>query len=134
MMAIQYNPKPDDSNLHRHSITLPNDTAAIPKLHRFLQEVYKDTGLDPSLQKRLTPPLEETVTGLMQNAYPRGTKGTVNIVAGLSGGILSFVISDNGTPEVRPDTGGLRQIMDTVSCERQDKKNVLTLTKDLNNE
>ena len=87
---------------------------------------------------------------MMEYAYPEGTKGTVNIVATIADGVLSFVISDSGKPfdptaktevdttlsaEERP-IGGLgihlvRQIMDDVTYERKDNKNVLTLKKNL---
>ena len=95
--------------------------------------------------------IEEAVVNVMEYAYPEGTKGTVNLVATIAEGLLSFVISDSGKPfdptakaevdttlsaEERP-IGGLgihlvRQIMDDITYERRDNKNILTLRKKLN--
>ena len=150
MMAIQYNPKNGDSGQRRHSITLPNDIMTVPQLQSFVDEAAEDAGLDMSLATSLNLAIEEAVVNVMQYAYPPDTKGTVNIVATVDNGDLSFVISDSGTPfdptakadantsltaEERP-IGGLgihlvRQIMDEVMYERKDNKNILTLRKKL---
>ncbi|MBR1414500.1 MAG: SpoIIE family protein phosphatase, partial [Prevotella sp.] len=152
MMAIQYNPKAAADGERRHSITLPNDIDTVPQLPAFIDEVAEDAALDASLTMSLNLAIEEAVVNVMQYAYPEGTKGTVNIVATIADGVLSFVISDSGKPfdptakaevdttlsaEERP-IGGLgihlvRQIMDDVAYERKDNKNVLTLKKKLNN-
>ncbi|MBR1447148.1 MAG: SpoIIE family protein phosphatase [Prevotella sp.] len=149
MMAIQYNPKGSDGE-RRHSITLPNDIDTVPQLPQFIDEVAEDAALDASLAMSLNLAIEEAVVNVMQYAYPEGTTGTVNIVATIADGVLSFVISDSGKPfdptaktevdttlsaEERP-IGGLgihlvRQIMDDVTYERKDNKNVLTLKKNL---
>lgn len=152
IMAIQYAPKETTASKHRHSITLPNDIETIPQLHDFIEEVVGHVALDSSQIMSLNLAIEEAVVNVMEYAYPNGTKGTVNIVASAANGVLSFVISDNGKPfdptakaevdttlsaEERP-IGGLgihliRQIMDEVSYERKDDKNILTLRKKLNN-
>ena len=152
MMAIQYNPKAAADGLRRHSITLPNDIDTVPQLHEFVEEVAEDATLDASQTMSLDLAIEEAVVNVMNYAYPEGTKGTVNIVATIADGALSFVISDSGKPfdptakaevdttlsaEERP-IGGLgihlvRQIMDDVTYERKDNKNILTLRKKLNN-
>ena len=137
MMAIQYNPKTGDSKMRRHSITLPNETEALPKLLRFIEEVSEDAALETSLKESLAKAMEETVAGLMQNAYPEGTKGTVNVVATIDASVLSIVISDSGigSSEDRnnaPGIGSLRQIVDNVTIEQKNKKNKLTLIKNLN--
>ena len=94
--------------------------------------------------------LEEAVTNVILYAYPEGSDGLVDIEAVMSKDKLKFIISDSGQafdPTAAPEAdvtlgvedrpiGGLgiylvRNIMDTVSYERADGKNVLTLTKKL---
>ncbi len=148
MMAIQYNPKNTDSGLRRHSITLPNDIMTVPQLQSFADEVAEDAGLDMPMAMSLNLAIEEAIVNVMQYAYPKDTKGMVNIVATVEEDVLSYVISDSGIPfdptdktdvnttlpaEERP-IGGLgihlvRQIMDEVIYERKDNKNILTLRK-----
>ena len=99
---------------------------------------------------KLNLALEEAVVNVMNYAYPQGTVGDINIEAKGDDNLLEFIISDTGTPfnptaqagvdtalsaEERP-IGGLgihlvRQIMDSVSYERIDNRNVLTLRKNI---
>jgi sigma-B regulation protein RsbU (phosphoserine phosphatase) len=97
--------------------------------------------------------LEEAVVNVMQYAYPAGTHGTVTIEAVFNKEQLKFILSDAGTPfdptakedvdvsleVVDREIGGLgihliRQIMDDISYEYKDGKNVLTLHKKINRE
>ena len=95
--------------------------------------------------------IEEAVVNVMDYAYPTGTQGDINIEALSDGSGMMFVISDTGSPfdptaksevditlsaEERA-IGGLgihliRQIMDQISYERIDGRNILTLTKTIN--
>ena len=155
MMAILYDRKDTDhlpdstgkAEIH-HSITLPNDIEKVPELHDFVNNIAEDAELDPTLSMSIDLAIEEAVVNVMNYAYPQGTKGTVNIVGTIEDNWLQFVITDTGIPfdptvqedadttlsaEDRP-IGGLgifmvRQIMDSVSYERTEGKNVLTLKK-----
>ena len=100
---------------------------------------------------KLNLAIEEAVVNVMNYAYPQDTVGDINIEAKGDDNQLEFIISDTGTPfdptakaevdttlsaEERP-IGGLgihlvRQIMDGVTYERKDNKNILTLKKKLN--
>ena len=150
MMAIQYSPKTAADGQRRHSVTLPNDVDTVPQLPQFINAVAEDAALDASQTMSLNLAIEEAVVNVMQYAYPEGTKGTVNIVATIADGLLTFVISDSGKPfdptakadvdttlpaEERP-IGGLgihlvRQTMDDITYERKGNKNILTLRKSL---
>ena len=96
MMAIQYNPKPGDSDVRRHSTTLPNNLEALSKIKGFMDVVSEDAKLDKSEAARLTAALEEKVADLIRNADPQGTAGIVNIVAKITNdNSVSLVIKDN---------------------------------------
>ena len=132
------------------SITLPNDIAAVPQLTSFVDNVCSRLNIDGSTVMQMNLALEEAVVNVMNYAYPKGTKGAVDIRALCDGAQMKFVLIDSGTPfdptkHQTPDVqlsaderaiGGLgiflvTQIMDNVSYERRNEKNILTLCKNL---
>jgi anti-sigma regulatory factor (Ser/Thr protein kinase) len=132
------------------SITLPNDIAAVPQLTSFVDNVCSRLNIDGSTVMQMNLALEEAVVNVMNYAYPKGTKGDVDIRALCDGAQMKFVLIDSGTPfdptkHQTPDVqlsaderaiGGLgiflvTQIMDNVSYERRNEKNILTLCKNL---
>jgi anti-sigma regulatory factor (Ser/Thr protein kinase) len=132
------------------SITLPNDIAAVPQLTSFVNNVCSRLNIDGSTVMQMNLALEEAVVNVMNYAYPKGTKGDVDIRALCDGAQMKFVLIDSGTPfdptkHQTPDVqlpaderaiGGLgiflvTQIMDNVSYERRNEKNILTLCKNL---
>lgn len=132
------------------SITLPNDIAAVPQLTSFVDNVCSRLNIDGSTVMQMNLALEEAVVNVMNYAYPKGTKGDVDIRALCDGAHMKFVLIDSGTPfdptkHQTPDVqlsaderaiGGLgiflvTQIMDNVSYERRNEKNILTLCKNL---
>jgi anti-sigma regulatory factor (Ser/Thr protein kinase) len=134
------------------SITLPNDIAAVPQLTSFVDNVCSRLNIDGSTVMQMNLALEEAVVNVMNYAYPKGTKGDVDIRALCDGAQMKFVLIDSGTPfdptkHQTPDVqlsaderaiGGLgiflvTQIMDNVSYERRNEKNILTLCKNLKN-
>lgn len=130
------------------NLTLPNDVQEVPRLAAFVEDICEVAGFDMGTTMKMNLAIEEAVVNVMNYAYPQGTKGTVNIVGTIEDNWLQFVITDTGIPfdptvqedadttlsaEDRP-IGGLgifmvRQIMDSVSYERTEGKNVLTLKK-----
>ena len=134
-------------------LTLDNDIQQIPQLASFVDTVAEEAGIDFSEAMPLNLALEEAVVNVMQYAYPKGTYGTVTIEALFNKEQLRFIISDAGTPfdptakedvdisleVVDREIGGLgihliRQIMDDISYEYKDGKNVLTLHKNIKRE
>ena len=135
--------------LHRR-LLLSNDVQEVPQLASFVDEVCENLDFDMMTTMQMNLALEEAVVNVMDYAYPAGTKGEVCVEALADGTCLTFIISDSGKPfdptakaevdttlsaEERP-IGGLgihlvRQLMDSVSYERVDDRNVLKLSKKL---
>ena len=132
-------------------LTLPNNIDTIPQLNKFINGFCEEQGIDMDVCMSLNLAIEEAVVNVMSYAYPSGTTGYVDIEAEADKNTVTFIISDTGIPfnptekadvditlsaEERP-VGGLgihlvRAIMDTVSYEYADHKNILTLKKELN--
>jgi sigma-B regulation protein RsbU (phosphoserine phosphatase) len=132
------------------SITLPNDVQVVPRLTDYVDEVCETLNFDMNTTMTMNLAIEEAVVNVMNYAYPKGTMGDVNIEAESNQEWLTFIISDKGIPfdptikkEVditlpaeERSIGGLgihlvRQIMDSISYERKDGTNILTLKKKL---
>ena len=125
-----------------------NEIGEIPKLEAFIEDIAQRRSLGPGLVASINLALEEAVTNVIMYAYPKGTKGTFSIDSKDSTGLLEFTITDSGTEfdptsAPKPDTsldveqrsiGGLgihlvRSIMDSVTYQRKDGKNILKMTK-----
>jgi len=134
----------------QRSLILPNDIETIPQLNEFIDIAAEEIGLDMSLTMSLNLAIEEAVVNVMQYAYPKDTKGDVEIRVMADDKWLTFVIVDSGvefdpttmgdadttlSAEERP-IGGLgiflvRQLMDIIEYKRENGKNILTLRKKL---
>ena len=149
MLIIHYLNDVQPSQEERH-LLIHNDIQQIPQLAEFVETIAEEKKLDHALTLNLNLALEEAVTNVIMYAYPEGTDGLVDIEAIIRKDSLSFVISDSGQPfdpTASPDAditlgvterpiGGLgiylvRNIMDSVSYERTDGKNILTMTKNI---
>jgi len=149
MLFIHYlnDMQPDETERH---LILHNDIQQIPQLAEFIETIADEIQLDQALAMSLNLALEEAVTNVILYAYPEGSDGLVDIEAIMSKDKLKFIISDSGKafdPTAAPEAdvtlgvedrpiGGLgiylvRKIMDSVSYERTEGKNVLSLTKKL---
>ena len=149
MLFIHYlnDMQPDETERH---LILHNDIQQIPQLAEFIETIAEEIELDQGLAMSLNLALEEAVTNVILYAYPEGSDGLVDIEAIFSKEKLKFIISDSGVefdPTAAPEAdvtlgvedrpiGGLgiylvRKIMDTVSYERADGKNFLSMTKKL---
>ena len=149
MLFIHYlnDMQPDETERH---LILHNDIQQIPQLAEFIETIADEINLDQGLAMSLNLALEEAVTNVILYAYPKGSDGRVDVEAIISKDKLKFIISDSGQefdPTAAPEAditlgvedrpiGGLgiylvRKIMDSVSYERTDGKNVLSMTKKL---
>ena len=136
---------PDATERH---LILHNDIQQIPQLADFIGIIAEEKNLDQGLAMSLNLALEEAVTNVILYAYPKGSDGLVDIEAIMARDMLKFIITDSGVafdPTAAPEAdvtlgvderpiGGLgiflvRNIMDTVTYERVDGKNVLSMSK-----
>ena len=137
-----------NANKNPHHLTLNNDVEQIALLPEFVEAVAGKAQLDHEATFNLNLALEEAVSNVIMYAYPEGTNGMVDIDAVVDGKRVSFIITDSGKPfdpTAKEDVninaemaerpiGGLgihlvRTIMDTVSYERKEEKNILIITK-----
>ena len=144
MLAIQYTPPLGGWG----ALTLSCDIQQIPVLAQWIDSL----DLPESLHMPINLALEEAVSNIMLYAYPEGEKGEIHIEARKEDNRITFVITDSGKPfdptaVAEPDItlsaedraiGGLgihlvKQIMDSVKYEYIDGKNILVMTKWLNN-
>ena len=118
----------------------------------FVEKTAEQANLDPSVTMTLTLAIEEAVANVMKYAYPEGEVGPIEIDATIKDSNLSFTIKDSSTPfdptQVKKaditlsaeerEIGGLgihliRSIMDTVEYHHTSNQNILTLTKNIDN-
>lgn len=147
MLFIHYLNESATEGRERHLI-LHNDIQQIPQLAEFVETIASEMHIDQGLAMSLNLALEEAVTNVILYAYPEGSDGLVDVEAIIREKSLDFVISDSGKPfdpTAAPDVditlgveerriGGLgifmvKSIMDSVSYERRDDKNILSMTK-----
>ncbi|UKK54512.1 ATP-binding protein [Prevotella sp. E2-28] len=131
------------------TLILRNNVQDVPQLAAFVDQVCEVAGFSASITMQMNLAIEEAVVNVMNYAYPQGTEGEVRIEAQADENGVQFVIIDSGTPfdpttEAEADTtlsaeerqiGGLgiflvRQLMDTVSYEYKEGRNMLTLRKE----
>lgn len=134
-----------------YHLTLPNDIETISQLNEFIDGFCEETGISKDVCMSLNLAIEEAVVNVMNYAYPMGTVGYVDIEAEADKKIVTFVISDTGQPfdptkeadaditlpAAKRPVGGLgihlvRHIMDSISYEYADHRNILTLRKKFN--
>lgn len=129
-------------------IIIKNQLDELERINQFIEEIGEELGLDMELQMNLNLVIEEMVVNVISYAYPEGTENNIELTVNSNGMELTFVLSDNGKefdPTLMEDTdtdvnpadrriGGMgiyivKHIMDTVSYQRQQGKNLLTMTK-----
>lgn len=147
MFALRYQGNADGS-----SLCLPCDSSQTERLGEFIQQICRQAGLDAPSSTKLNIAVEEAVVNVMNYAYQPDNDGEVRIDASIVENDLVITITDKGQPfdptaveaadtsldaEDRP-IGGLgihlmRRYTDSISYERRNDENVLTLTKHIYN-
>jgi len=132
-------------------IIMKNEMSEVSRMRGFFLSVCREHDIDMGFFKMLNLAIEEWVANVINYAYPKGTRGHIELTAKVVDDILTLVIKDHGAPfdptqheevdiEAELDDreiGGLgihlvKNIMDTMQYERSaDGYNILTLTKNL---
>ena len=130
----------------RKELKLKNQIGELERVNQFVEEIGEELGLDMELQMNLNLVMEEMVSNVIFYAYPE------KLVAESDGKELTFVLSDQGKefdptkkedadPNVNPidrEIGGMgiyivKNIMNQVTYQRLEGKNLLTMKKEINN-
>ena len=130
-------------------IIMKNEMSEVSRMRGFFFSVCREHDVDEDTVKSLNLAVEEWVANVINYAYPKGTRGHVELTTEFADGLLTLVVKDHGIPfdptthqdidveaelDDRP-IGGLgiylvKTIMDTMEYQRTPNGyNVLTLTK-----
>ena len=134
----------------RKEIKIKNHVAELEHVAAFVEEIGEELGLDMEMQMNLNLVMEEMVSNVIFYAYPQGTEAEIELVAESDGKEVTFVLSDSGkefdptmkegvNTDINPaerDIGGMgifivKNIMNKVSYQRLEGKNLLTMKKDI---
>ena len=119
-------------------ISIKNQVSELEKVAQFIEEIGEELELNMELQMNLNLVMEEMVSNVIFYAYPEGTEADIELMAKSDGKELTFVISDQGRefdPAER-ELGGMgifivKNIMNEVTYQRLEGRNLLTMTKGL---
>lgn len=134
----------------KKELRLKNQVGELARVNQFSDEIGDELGLDAELRMNLNLVMEEMVSNVIFYAYPEGKVADIELMAESDGKELTFVLSDQGIefdPTTREDTnldvnpmereiGGMgicivKSIMDEVTYQRQDGRNLLTMKKNI---
>ena len=137
----------------RKELKLKNHVGELERVNQFVEEIGEELGLDMEMQMNLNLVMEEMVSNVIFYAYPEGVEAEIELMAESDGKELTFVLSDQGKefdptakddadPNVNPaerDLGGMgifivKNIMNEVTYQRLEGKNLLTMKKEINSE
>jgi serine/threonine-protein kinase RsbW len=129
-------------------IRIKNQIGELERIAQFIEEICEELGLDMELQMNLNLVIEEMVTNVIFYAYPKDVDEEIELLVKSDGQTLTIVLSDKGmefdptaredaNTDVNPaerDLGGMgifivKNIMNEVTYQRLDGKNLLTMTK-----
>ncbi len=132
----------------KKELTIKNQVGELERVNQFIEEIGEELHLDMELQMNLNLVMEEMVSNIIFYAYPEGKMADIELTADCNGKELTFVLSDQGKefdPTAKEDAdtdvnpvdreiGGLgifivRNIMNHVTYQRLEGKNLLTMTK-----
>ena len=137
----------------RKEIRIKNEIGELEHVAQFVEEIGEELGLSMELQMNLNLVMEEVVSNVIFYAYPEGVEASVELQAEYDGKELTFVLSDKGRefdPTLKEDLdldtnpadrelGGMgifivKNIMNHVTYQRLEGKNLLTMKKKIEQE
>ena len=137
----------------RKELRIKNQISELEKVAQFVEEIGEELGLSMELQMNLNLVMEEMVTNVIFYAYPQGEVAGIELLDKSDGKELTFVLSDQGKefdPTAKEDAdldvnpadrelGGMgifivKNIMNTVTYQRLEGKNLLTMTKGIDDQ
>jgi len=133
-----------------HEIHLPNSISAISELNDCIENLAELWNIGQKPLFDLTLAVEELVSNTINYGYRDGNEHIIDITVELHDDVVTITIADDGiqfnpfdaeTPNVddppeKRKIGGLgihlvRNLMDSVSYEHRDGKNVITIKKSI---
>jgi len=136
----------------RKELRIKNKISELERVAQFIEQIGEELQLDMELQMNLNLVMEEMVSNVIFYAYPKDEDSEIELLAKCDGKRLTFVISDQGKefdptakedadPDVNPaerEIGGMgifivKNIMNQVTYQRLEGKNLLTMTKEIEN-
>ncbi len=134
----------------RKELRIKNQISELERVAQFIEEIGEELHLDMELQMNLNLVMEEMVSNVIFYAYPKESDSEIELLAKSDGKSLTFVLSDQGKefdptaqedadPDVNPidrEIGGMgifivKNIMNRVTYQRLEGKNLLTMTKNI---
>ncbi len=134
----------------KKEIKLKNQVGELERVAQFIEEISEELGLSMELQMNLNLVMEEMVSNVIFYAYPEGTDAEIELMVEDDGKELTFVLSDQGRefdPTLKEDAdidvnpidreiGGMgilivKNIMNQVTYQRLEGKNLLTMKKEI---
>ena len=132
----------------RKELRIKNEVSELEKVAQFVEEIGEELGLNMEVQMNLNLVMEEMVSNVIFYAYPEGEEAEIELLAKSDGKELTFVLSDQGKefdptakedadPDINPadrEIGGMgifivKNIMNKVTYQRLEGRNLLTMTK-----
>lgn len=133
------------------SLRVENRPEDLDTLNRFLEDFSRRHSLNPGIRRSVQLCLEEIFTNILRYAFQDDGRHRIDFRFRLGEETLEISIEDDGIPfnpldNPRPDihaalqdrqVGGLgihlvRSMMDRVTYDRKDDKNILTIERNLN--
>lgn len=133
-------------------IKLKNQVGELEHVLQFVEKIGEELALDTELVMNLKLVMEEMVSNIIFYAYPEGAEGAIELSVGGDEKELTFLLSDEGLeydPTLKEDPdldvnpaerrlGGMgifivKNLMDSISYQRHDGKNLLTMKKNIRN-
>lgn len=134
----------------RKELRIKNQISELERVAQFIEEIGEELHLDMEMQMNLNLVMEEMVSNVIFYAYPKEADSEIELLAKSDGKKLTFVLSDQGKefdptakedadPDVNPaerEIGGMgifivKNIMNHVTYQRLEGKNLLTMTKNI---